>query len=121
MIFTVLLTIFLALLILYCFHWYVSIPKNLPPGPLSLPFVGSYLQLKFGSKDRNEITTLEKWSKKFGSIFGFYIGQKFVVVLGNYEMIEKALVKQADVFSGRANTNNITVDRFKKCRNGKWL
>lgn len=85
-------------LIVASIYWYLSIPKNLPPGPIGLPFVGSAIEYLDGRKQH---LLLQENVKKYGPIFKLYIGNQLVIVLGNYEAIQEAIVKQGDVFSGR--------------------
>lgn len=89
---------FLFLSLTAIFRWYWTIPKNLPPGPAGLPFLGSVLDTIDVSKNH---LLLQAWARKYGSLFKFYITNRLVVVLGDYECIQEALIKQAQTFSGR--------------------
>ena len=80
--------------------WVLSRPKNTPPGPLTLPLVGSYFFLNGMRKKKTHIACLEA-SKRYGRIFSYRIGSQLIVVLHGYEAIYKALVKQAHIFSDR--------------------
>lgn len=115
MVFIFLISI-LIIALFYCFYWYWTIPNNLPPGPNSWPYLGSVLALKFSGK--NDVTVLEKWSQKYGNLFSFYMGPKLIVVLSDYDTIEKALVKQGNAFSGRVNAPMLLSERFREHRNG---
>src|SRR4051794_24085834 len=87
----------LTIIISYSIYWYWSIPKNLPPGPIDIPFVGCFPWVR--SWDAH--LTLTKWSKIYGQLFSFYQGSKLIIVLADAEIIDEALVKQSEIFSGR--------------------
>ena len=75
--------------------------KGLPPGPfISLPIVGSVFFLKELQKKRVHISLLDA-SQRYGKIFSFWIGEKFVVVLTGFDAIQAALVKHSHTFSDR--------------------
>lgn len=67
------------------------------PGPWGIPVLGNMLSLG-RSAPHLSLTAL---AKKFGSIFQIRLGSRPVLVLNGYEAIQKALIKQAVVFSGR--------------------
>jgi hypothetical protein len=78
--------------------------KRLPPGPPSLPLIGSLPFL--GSSDIRE--PLRKLANKYGDVFTIYLGSRRVVVLDGYDVIHDAFVKNAHVFSGRPKTFTFT-------------
>ncbi|GAB6030733.1 hypothetical protein CHUAL_007584 [Chamberlinius hualienensis] len=86
----------LLLLLFRIAYWYLSVPRNLPPGSAGLPIVGylpylgSYMHL-----------ILLKIGKKYGNIFHLYFGSRLVVVLNDYTSIHEAFVKNAEIFAGR--------------------
>ena len=69
---------------------------NLPPGPFSLPIVGT---LPFLGTDIRE--PLRRLSEKYGDIFTVYFGSRRVIVLNSYEAIKEAFVKQGNLLAGR--------------------
>jgi cytochrome P450 len=77
--------------------WYGTKPRNAPPGPMGLPLLGNMLEVSPGTAH----FTLEEWAKKYGPIYSFYQASRFVVVLTDYDLIQDALQKQGDVFSGK--------------------
>jgi len=76
-------------------------PANLPPGPPSLPLVGSlpFIDYKALNKDIN--SEARNISKKYGDICHFYVGRKLVVILDSYDSIKEAFVSQGVNFAGR--------------------
>uniref|UniRef100_H2YS91 Uncharacterized protein n=1 Tax=Ciona savignyi TaxID=51511 RepID=H2YS91_CIOSA len=86
----VVLTVFLAL-----YYWYRR-PKNYPPGPRGIPFLG-VLPFLGNYAER----TMHKWSKKYGPVMSVRMGRQDWVFLGDHETIRQALVNQGNSFSGR--------------------
>uniref|UniRef100_UPI0009B49FB6 cytochrome P450 2K4-like n=1 Tax=Monopterus albus TaxID=43700 RepID=UPI0009B49FB6 len=68
-----------------------------PPGPRPLPLLGNLLQLDL----KKPHITLLQLSKKYGSVFTVYLGQKKVVVLAGYKTVKEALVNHAEEFGER--------------------
>lgn len=87
----------LILLILYVFFPNFDHEKKEPPGPRPLPVLGNLLQLDLKSPH----STLFKLSKKYGSVFKFYLGPKKVVILAGYKTVKEALVNHAVEFGDR--------------------
>ena len=96
----VILLLIFAIIIL-CSYIVLSKPRGLPPGPWSLPLLGSYFFLQ-KVKEKREHLSFSEAAKKYGNIFHLRIGSYLIVVLQGYEAIHQALVKQGDVFSDRA-------------------
>ena len=91
---------------------FLSRPKGLPPGPVALPFIGSYPFVKKLQDRLPHVVYLES-SRKYGNIFSFKLGQQTLVVLTGYDAVYQALVKQADVFSDRPNFLPVTKEALK--------
>ncbi|XP_078484622.1 cytochrome P450 2U1-like [Ciona intestinalis] len=94
---------FTAFLALY--YWYTR-PKNFPPGPRGVPFLGV---IPFLGNYPERV--MRKWSKKYGPVMSVRMGREDWVVLGDYETIQQSLVKQGQCFSGRPDVpilNQIT-------------
>ena len=79
---------------------FMSTPRRLPPGPLSLPFIGCISIMRAVATKRPH-TVLYVAAKKYGNILSFKLGRERIVVLSGYDTIYEALVKQSDVFSDR--------------------
>ncbi|XP_054723706.1 vitamin D 25-hydroxylase-like [Uloborus diversus] len=66
-------------------HFRRSKYKNFPPGPIGLPILG-YLPF-LGSEP---FRTLHELRRKNGNVFSLYLGQTYVVVLGDYIAVKEA-------------------------------
>uniref|UniRef100_A0A8D0HEG3 Cytochrome P450 family 2 subfamily G member 57 n=1 Tax=Sphenodon punctatus TaxID=8508 RepID=A0A8D0HEG3_SPHPU len=71
---------------------------HLPPGPMPLPFLGNFLQIKTAETFKS----LKKLQEKYGPVFTVFFGPRPIVVLCGHEAVKEALVGQAEEFSGRA-------------------
>nr|XP_054773838.1 steroid 17-alpha-hydroxylase/17,20 lyase-like [Lytechinus pictus] len=76
--------------------WTIVRPRNFPPGPRGLPVIGSLLDLN----DNLEVV-FQRWGKQYGDIFGFKMGEHWMVALNHQEVIKEALLKQSVQFAGR--------------------
>ncbi|XP_042201971.1 cytochrome P450 2D15-like [Callorhinchus milii] len=72
---------------------------NYPPGPWTLPFIGSV----FHVSNDNPYTSFEKLRGKYGNTFSLQFGWTDVVVLNGYETIKDGLVKKSEDTSDRPN------------------
>lgn len=59
--------------------------KKLPPGPMGLPIFGYYPFL--GKKPQETLTEIVK---KYGNVYGFYIGRQYVVLLNDWNAVKEA-------------------------------
>ncbi|XP_048833563.1 cytochrome P450 2J2-like isoform X2 [Brienomyrus brachyistius] len=71
-------------------------PKNYPPGPWSIPFVGDLFRIDL-SKIHLQFAEL---AKKYGNIFSLRLGQNIVVVNG-FKLVKEALVEHGENFADR--------------------
>ncbi|XP_030828396.1 cytochrome P450 2U1-like [Strongylocentrotus purpuratus] len=102
MMFSVFVTTFLlGCTVSICCAWLLRRPKNLPPGPWSLPIIG----YRAGSGLIHECYA--SLAQRYGPIFSFRRGPFLVVVLNNRDVIQQALVKNADVFSDRFTPKHV--------------
>lgn len=92
-------------------------PKNYPPGPTPLPFIGNVYNLDTTQPHVH----LTKLSDHYGNIFSLRLGSLNTVVVNTYSMVKKALTDQANIFTGRP-TNDV-LKRIIKCqdKHSCWL
>ena len=76
--------------------------QQLPGGPPGLPFVGNLLNLR-GAK-LHEI--LLKWTRQYGDIYSYRVGETSVVVLGSPEALNDLCVKKGHIYSSRPRLSN---------------
>uniref|UniRef100_A0A8C4TI23 Uncharacterized protein n=1 Tax=Erpetoichthys calabaricus TaxID=27687 RepID=A0A8C4TI23_ERPCA len=63
-------------------------PKNFPPCPPGLPFVGN--ALSFAAEE--PYAYLSKLAEKYGNVFSLRLGQKKTIYLNSFKMVKEALV-----------------------------
>ncbi|XP_051501120.1 cytochrome P450 2J2 [Myxocyprinus asiaticus] len=85
-------------------------PRNYPPGPTPLPFVGNIFNLDA----KQPHIHLAKMSDHYGNIYSLRLGSLNTVVVNTYNMVKEALVDQANIFTGRP-TNDV-LKRIIKCQ-----
>ncbi|XP_030835193.1 steroid 17-alpha-hydroxylase/17,20 lyase-like isoform X1 [Strongylocentrotus purpuratus] len=85
-------------------------PHRFPPGPPGLPIIGNVFDLTATSE-----VLFDKWSKVYGDVFSFRVGDRWVVVLNHQEVIKEAMLKYDVEFSGRPQfySAEIASDGFK--------
>lgn len=93
---TILLSLIVGLLILFCLYFRKN--RNLPPGPYPIPFIGNLILFK---KDQRGYKAYTKLSEKYGNIYTLHCGSTLIIILNGYDAINEAFVKQADVFTDR--------------------
>uniref|UniRef100_A0A8C8VES7 Uncharacterized protein n=1 Tax=Pelusios castaneus TaxID=367368 RepID=A0A8C8VES7_9SAUR len=68
-----------------------------PPGPASLPFIGTMLQIDFC----NPHLSFKQLSKKFGNVFSLQNCWRNVVVLNGFKTVKEALIQKSEDFADR--------------------
>ncbi|XP_027740857.1 cytochrome P450 2D17-like [Empidonax traillii] len=68
-----------------------------PPGPVSLPFIGTMLSVDF----HNPTHSFKQLQKKFGNIYHLQNCWTNVVVLNGYKAVKEALVHKSEDFADR--------------------
>ncbi|XP_030850603.1 cytochrome P450 2U1 [Strongylocentrotus purpuratus] len=71
--------------------------RNLPPGPLGLPILGILPYLD----EKNPSVDVLRMSKRYGPIFGGFLGSHRAVFLNDYDTIKETFARTDDVFSDR--------------------
>ncbi|NWZ54074.1 cytochrome P450 2J2 [Haliaeetus albicilla] len=79
-------------------------PKNFPPSPLSLPFLGHIYMMDL----TNPQIAVQKLTEKYGDIFSIQMGTTSFVIINGLRMIKEVLVNQAENFMDRPE---IPIDR----------
>ncbi|NWY38170.1 CP2J2 protein, partial [Sylvia atricapilla] len=72
-------------------------PKNFPPTPFRLPFIGHLYLVDF----KDPAVAVEKLMKRYGDIFGMHMGSMKVVVVNGIRLVKEVLVNQGDKFLDR--------------------
>ncbi|XP_067415715.1 cytochrome P450 2D14-like isoform X2 [Emydura macquarii macquarii] len=71
--------------------------SHYPPGPASLPFIGTMLQIDF----HNPHLSFNQLSKKFGNIFSLQNCWNNLVVLNGFKAVKEALIQKSEDFADR--------------------
>ncbi|XP_040179158.1 cytochrome P450 2A5-like [Rana temporaria] len=88
-------------LVVYFFSWKKKMrSQKLPPGPPTLPLLGTVLHVSTTEMPQSLI----KLSEKYGPVLTIYIGNEPLVYLVGYDCVKEALLDHSDVFSARGNT-----------------
>ncbi|KAH3913791.1 hypothetical protein HBH56_094320 [Parastagonospora nodorum] len=72
-------------------------PKNLPPGPPTLPIFGN---IHLMAKDDPHLQ-FQKWAKEFGPVYSLMLGTKTMIVLSSDKAVKDLLDKKSGNTSGR--------------------
>ena len=107
------IALIIAILGVY-FIWRSLQSRGMPPGPPSLPLIGSLLSL-LGGDVREELCRL---ARHYGDVFTMDMGMNRTVMLASYDAIKEALVTNAQALSGRPQdvfmTNELTQGKGKQ-------
>ncbi len=72
-------------------------PKNYPPGPPSLPFIGNVHH--FASN--RLYAKFTEWRSTYGDIIGLKAGPTNLVILNSAEVVRELLERRGSIYSGR--------------------
>ncbi|KAI1892062.1 hypothetical protein AGOR_G00150110 [Albula goreensis] len=92
---TLLLFVFVFLLI--SDHLRNRSPKNFPPGPWALPFVGNL----FNTDAKQPHIHFKELAKRYGNVFSLHVGGVRTVVINGYSLVKEALIVQGSTFAAR--------------------
>ena len=97
--------------------WLLRKPKkNLPPGPRSLPIVGTMLSFNMA-----DFTDTEKSSKildKYGDIITMSLMGQQLIILNSYDVIKEALITKSVQFADRGVAKTFTSQRLNPNSSG---
>lgn len=102
------LSIYLLILVLvFCTLYYYSLTfrkqgGDLPNGPPGFPIFGNVFDFR-GSILHLKLT---EWSRQYGDVFAYRIGQAPVVVLSSPEALKDLYLKKGQIYSSRPRTSN---------------
>ncbi|XP_032642885.1 cytochrome P450 2D15-like [Chelonoidis abingdonii] len=68
-----------------------------PPGPTSLPFIGTMLQIDF----HNPHLSFTQLSKKYGNVFSLQNCWRNLIVVNGFKAVKEALVQKSEDFADR--------------------
>ncbi|KFO09052.1 Cytochrome P450 2J2 [Balearica regulorum gibbericeps] len=91
------LLVFLVVFLLVADYMKHRKPKNYPPSPFSLPFVGHIYLLD----PTNPHTLVQKLTEKYGDIFSVQLGSTSFVFVNGLRMVKEVLVHQGENFIDR--------------------
>ncbi|KAK7092781.1 cytochrome P450 2J4-like [Littorina saxatilis] len=104
-------SVFVFLLVFLIGYYWLTSPKNMPPGPMGLPLIGNLLQLRAAGS--NQLELLKKWRQQYGDVFAIRLGSKNLVFISDYKILQETFVKNGDIFSGRPS-NLYIINQIKK-------
>lgn len=111
----IILFLLLVLLIRSLFRWLShkrSITQTFSrlgiPGPRPSLFTGNYPE--FLAADLKH-ETLDRWARLYGSVYGYYQGEKPFIVLSDTDHVQEVLLKMGRLFPNRQRSN-VNVEPF---------
>ncbi|KAK5653767.1 hypothetical protein OQA88_7924 [Cercophora sp. LCS_1] len=75
-------------------------PRNFPPGPPTVPFIGNVSQIP----QAKAFLKFHEWQADYGSIIGLKFASQNAVILNNYKHVKALFDQRGSIYSSRANT-----------------
>ena len=101
-------TVWISILLLAAVAiWYINSAKNLPPGPFSLPIVGSLVTYTTTTASMHLV--FEEMARKYGPVMSLQFGSRPTIILNTAASIKEAFVKKAADFSSRPEWYRLTL------------
>ncbi|KAK3042534.1 LOW QUALITY PROTEIN: hypothetical protein RJ639_000258 [Escallonia herrerae] len=97
--FIVIFTLCLALILKSLLSFFINSNKKLPPGPVAVPVIGSFLWLRKSLFGLDEV--LHGLRLKYGPIVTLQLGPQPVIFICSRSLAHRALVQNGAVFSDR--------------------
>lgn len=72
-------------------------PRNYPPGPRTLPFIGNLHQIP--TKNRHLLFT--EWARQYGPIYSLMLGSKVMIVINSDVVVKDLIDKKGAIYSSR--------------------
>ncbi|XP_042318054.1 cytochrome P450 2J2-like [Sceloporus undulatus] len=91
------LLLFLATFILVADYMRQRRPKDFPPGPVPLPFLGNLLHFDI----RKPHLSVQKLTEKYGNVVGLQFGNIRGVFVNGLQLVKEALIHQGENFLDR--------------------
>ncbi|NXE86173.1 CP2J2 protein, partial [Menura novaehollandiae] len=89
--------IFLVVFLLIADYMKNRTPKNFPPSPFRLPFVGHLYMMDF----KDPMVTVKRLTEKYGDIIGTQMGSMRFVIVNGLRLVKEVLVNQGENFLER--------------------
>ncbi|GAB0138040.1 hypothetical protein EsDP_00006287 [Epichloe bromicola] len=90
----------LSVAVLFKYYFVSRRPKNFPPGPPTLPFLGNITQVPRSKA----FIKFQSWQANYGSIIGLKIGSQNIVILNSYRHVKALFDQRGSIYSSRPNT-----------------
>ncbi|KAJ7312031.1 hypothetical protein JRQ81_006362 [Phrynocephalus forsythii] len=100
----------LVILLIVYYFWKYRRPKEFPPGPPTLPFLGNIYKL--GSQD--PLKLFQKLRKQYGPVSSLYIGGTPMVLIQDLSIAKEVLVMKGTEFAGRPDNPLLDLISKKK-------
>ncbi|XP_061489202.1 cytochrome P450 2J2-like [Rhineura floridana] len=89
--------VFLAILLLIADYKKWIRPRDFPPGPLPLPFLGNILDVD----PKKPHFAIRKLAQKYGNVFSIQFGNKWHVIVNGLSLVKEGLIQQGENFVDR--------------------